>query len=541
MQRLKVFLVTAIKSVLAKLKRLAIHIFKHPFGSIWWAIKMYFALMFFSLFVACSFGAFASTPTTGTCKVGTPLEGVGCVTTAPIKSRYTIKWNNLSGSGQTAIEARDSLLSAWGSLSNVCNVNGTTSREVIEKYPLVEPSPPKNTSTGFKGRTTCNYTVFNTTTKTDEAKTSKSEASYTGISIIYGSGAVCPPEGVYKDFTLSHTKEDGTELCYKPFDIESCFADPKYSVANQYHFAPQDAGKGSICVDTDNIGLCPFVELDGGKGVFVPDRDSTFPCGEEPPSTPMPPPEPPENCTTTPSGMKVCKEDPNDKCTANSSGALSCGESCGYMNNVFVCFENPDVDPEQPEEPDVPRPPKDDNIENPDKPIADMLKKDFKDVQRGVESRLDGFAADMANLIKTEKAAKDQENKNSAQGNKLLNSINQNTADTVKELKKINEGTVAGSIEKPEFGEKNDWNQRNFGTVLKGKVDELGNLPIIKSATAFFDVSFAGSCPVYNVSVWVFEIQIDQFCSAEMQAIFPYIKAVVLLIAAFLAFRVAFL
>jgi hypothetical protein len=541
MQRLLDFLATATNAVLAKLKRLAIHIIKHPLGSMWWAVKMYFALMFFSLFVACSFGAFASAPTAGTCKIGTPLDGVGCTTTAPIKLRYTFNWAGFSGSGTSANDAYSKLTSAWSSSGGQCmSGKGSVSKKVLETYPPIEPSPPKSISVGFKGETTCTYTTIDPVTEQPVTNRSVTSALFTGISLTSGQGAVCPPEGVYEDFKLLHMTGTNTGLCYKAFDPPACFTDPKYNISSQFHFSKTDAGKGGVCVLVDNGLLCPFKELSGGNGVFAPDIDNKELCST-PPSTPTPPPVSPEVCHKTGSGFKACNADPNEKCTAQPSGQMSCPASCGYLNGVFMCFTEQDPTPD-PNKPDpLPRPDKNDQIDDPQKAISDMVKGDFKQIQRGVESRLDGFTVDMQNLLKSQDYAIDQANKNSAQGNKLLNSINQNTADTVKELKKINEGTVAGSIEKPEFGEKNDWNQRNFGTVLKGKVDELGNLPIIKSATAFFDVSFAGSCPVYNVSVWVFEIQIDQFCTAEMQAIFPYIKAVVLLIAAFLAFRVAFL
>ena len=534
MQRLKALLVTVINTLLAKLKRLAIHVIKHPLGSMWWAVKMYFALMFFSLFVACSFGAFAADNEIGQCAIGTPLAGVGCTT----GTRYNEQWKwtltkTINGStvtqyffGSTKLDAQTKACN-WA--AQVENANSKNNYYCVNGTLKVKP---------------CNLVMVNGVL---ECKFGAEQGvTLGGTAVIVPATHMCPPENeIFAAFTTLYQPNAITNLCKKDFDEpNTCFKDPKYSIANQYHFAPQDAGKGSVCVDSDGGQLCPWKELTGSNGVFSPDTSSTTPCTNEPPSDPMPPPPEPPECTFTVSGMKVCKEDPNTKCTANSSNAMSCPPSCGYMNNVFVCFENPSVEPEEPEEPeepDIPRPPADDNIENPDKPIADMLKKDFKDVQRGVETRLDGFAADMANLLKAEKAGNDQLVKNTAQGNKLLNSINQNTANTVDELKKLNEGTVAGAIEKPEFGDKNDWATRNFGTVLKGKVTELSNLPIIKSATSFFNVTFAGSCPVYNVSVWVFEIQIDQFCTAEMQAIFPYIKAVVLLIAALVAFRVAFL
>lgn len=529
MQRLSAFLVTVIKTVLVKAKRLAYHIVKHPLGSLWWAVKMYFALMFFSLFVACSFGAFAQTPAYDPndfraankreqwCGVNYPTICAESPSKA-IDLQITKFLQGQTVSTSTTRVTPTVLSKADPSLTDTSisvRITYQSQRSELRKIGI----PPVDTWVDF-APTQATHGI--------SAKRKMPDVEF------------CPPEGAEK-YKIGPIEADGEKRCYKPLD-NKCFQDPKYSLANQFHFASKDAGKGFVCVVGDNGQKCRWKELDGAKGVFSPDVDSSESCEEQPPSDPMPPPPEPPECAITPTGMKVCKEDPNTKCTANSSNAMSCPPSCGYLNNVFVCFENPDVDPEQPEEPDTPRPPKDDNIENPEKPLQDMLKKDFKDVQRGVETRLDGFAADMANLIKAEKGGNEQLVKNSAQGNKLLNSINQNTADTVEQLKILTEpGDEVEGIEKPEFEDKNDWKSRNFGTVMKAKGDEIMKLPIMTAIDKFFDVSFSGSCPTYSVSVWVFEINIDQFCSQQVQALFPYIKAVVLLMCSFFAIRIALL
>lgn len=535
MQRLLDFLATVTKAGAAKLKRLAIHIIKHPLGSIWWAVKMYFSLMFLSLFVACSFGAFASN-----CPVGSTATEDGLYCEAPAPSARLWRASVTHGA-ETKTFSRKELKDAQ---MDACNWFLSASQS--------ETTSGFRTCTG--GRSfqykECNYVV----------KDGKTVCDFTGswkYSNVNGSDwqgdsaqFYCPPDNpALGQLNILHKPSAISAYCRMPKPYE-CFKESKYLLANQFHFAPEDAGKGSVCVLSDNPDgqKCRWKELDGSKGAFVPDPDSTESCSDIPPSDPIPdPPEPPE-CTTTKSGMKLCKKDPNEHCTANSSNAMSCPPSCGFINNTdFVCFENPPEEPpeepEEPEEPDTPRPPKNDDIENPDKPLQDMLKKDFKDVQRGVESRLDGFAADMANLIKAEKGGNEQLVKNTAQGNKLLNSINQNTADTVKELKKLSEpGDKVEGIEKPEFEEnKNDWKVRNFGTVMKSKGDEIMKLPLMQAIDDFFDVSFSGSCPTYSVSVWVFEINIDQFCDQQVQSLFPYIKAVVLLMCSFFAIRIALL
>lgn len=542
MQRLKVFLLTAINAVYAKFKNLALHIIKHPLSSIWWAVKMYFALMFLSLFVACSFGAFASTQ----CPSGSQLNAThGCIIPAPIKPMFIVKIEGVTGDqAETVEKAFASTASKFASTTidegkdGFCDYKTTSTRSIV----LTSIGNFNEIKYLRKTSSSTTYSTTHSGITCPTAQPSFNDSPWTTYPIDQPASPYCPPDD-YPDF-LTKVLINTTTYCSKILPPQNqCFKDPKYSIANQYHFAPEDEGKGSVCVPSDNGQLCQWKELAGSNGVFQPDTDAPdSACDDKPPSNPLDPVPPPPDCTTTPSGMKVCKEDPNEKCTANSSGAMDCPQSCGYYNQQFVCFENPEVPPEEPEEPDTPRPPADDNIENPDKPLQDMLKKDFKDVQRGVETRLDGFAADMANLLKAEKKSNDDANKSNLQSNKLLNSINQNTGDTVKELKKLTEaGEVVAGIEKPEFEEKNDWQARNFGTVMKAKGDEIMNLPIMQAINNFFDVSFSGSCPTYAVSVWVFEINIDQFCSPQVQALFPYISAVVLLMCSFFAIRIALL
>lgn len=349
------------------------------------------ALLLTGLFLSF-FSTAQTAPTIGTCKIGTPLEGVGCTTTSPQKGIYTINWAGLSGSGTSANEARDSLLSAWGNKSEQCNVNGTTSRQVVEKYPLAEPNPAKSTTTAFRGKTTCNYTVFNTTTQQNESRTSENTAAYTGISVVYSFGFSCPPEGVYKDFTLSHTKQDGTKLCYKPFDVENC---PTESDGNIFFHVGQKGG-GSACVTMDDGSVCPFTESPTA-GYYTPDYANPQACNGKDGETPNAK----DDCTTNGAGQQVCKADPNEKCSA-SNGLLQCEEGCGYVNSVFMCFPDPEPEPEEPDEPDTPDPQPDDTIDNPDTLTPDMKKSDFKQVMRGIETRLESTKKELEDVQKND-------------------------------------------------------------------------------------------------------------------------------------------
>jgi len=151
----------------------------------------------------------------------------------------------------------------------------------------------------------------------------------------------------------------------------------------------------------------------------------------------------------------------------------------------------------------------------------------------------------MANQNQLSKQEIDGQKKSNDFSNQLLNSINQNTANTVAELKKLNEGDT-GESPLPEqaeidLGEKNDWSNRNFGTVMKAASDGILQQPVFSAVGRFFTASFSGACPSWSVSVWGFTIVIDQLCSETFQQVLPAIRAVILLIFAFFAFRVAFL
>ena len=82
---------------------------------------------------------------------------------------------------------------------------------------------------------------------------------------------------------------------------------------------------------------------------------------------------------------------------------------------------------------------------------------------------------------------------------------------------------------------------RNFSTVLKSHVDQMKNTEMYQALSGFFSVSFNGDCsPItfdFTVYSESFNISIDPFCNLT---IWPYIRAVVLCVFGFFAFRVCF-
>ncbi len=90
--------------------------------------------------------------------------------------------------------------------------------------------------------------------------------------------------------------------------------------------------------------------------------------------------------------------------------------------------------------------------------------------------------------------------------------------------------------------EKNDWEARNFGTVLTDFKADILATPVGQVSNNFFSVHVGvANCPTWRVDTWVFHFDIDQFCSPIMSSIWVLIRAVLLAAASFLAFRWAFL
>lgn len=518
-----------------KLKQLLLHIIKHPLGSIFWVVKAYLALMFLSIFVACSFGAFAEVPSDlSDYKLPKTGDSFCAETTHPATSVFTTYACESTKSSATSKAAP--LYAAQ--LASLC------SQVAMRKNCSVTVASTTETSAEFNLR--YDQIVYQDSKTGEEILSPQNLPNYRSTTFSFKLSQLksCPPDA-FPLYTLAHTVNNEMR-CYKPIsDAKKCWpAGGDWEFAPQYFFTHGSSSMETICaLKDDNSGQkCPWKKV--GTGVYVPHPTSTRNCTNDPnpPEPPAPNPDP-AKCVTGGNGLKVCDANPNEKCTANSTGALSCSAKCGYVNNQFFCFDNPNQPNLDPSLPDKdPLNPVDDSLPDASKLIADMTKGDFKGVLKGAEGRLDNLLTEIQNGNKTTEAQLDQLLKkegNDSKDDALLKSIDENT-NAIKESLQGDGNNQGGT--KPEFTEpQNNWSQRNFGTIMKEKADQILALPLFTSVRGFFNVSFGGSCPTYSVSVWVFEIQIDQFCSAQMTALWPYIKAVVLLLCSFFAIRIALL
>jgi len=92
--------------------------------------------------------------------------------------------------------------------------------------------------------------------------------------------------------------------------------------------------------------------------------------------------------------------------------------------------------------------------------------------------------------------------------------------------------------------ESNDWGQRNFGTVLTANAERFKALPVFSLPSTFFNANIAGgSCPSYTGSFTLFgtsfDVSFDAFCSQTLMNVMPYIRAVVMMLFGWLAWRIA--
>ena len=76
-----------------------------------------------------------------------------------------------------------------------------------------------------------------------------------------------------------------------------------------------------------------------------------------------------------------------------------------------------------------------------------------------------------------------------------------------------------------------------FEKSLKKFKEKLEKLPNTKAITEFFKFNGSGSCPVWAVNVWVFDIVIDQQCSPNIP--WGLIRGIIIAVAALVAARIA--
>lgn len=177
-------------------------------------------------------------------------------------------------------------------------------------------------------------------------------------------------------------------------------------------------------------------------------------CGEQPD---------PGSCFMAGNGMEVCPSDPDEKCTSyvhEGQTFYDCPANCGFIQDMFYCTKEPDI-------PDIPdmshcfkvatgyacpsdSPNPDDTLDNPNKPMPDMTKGDFKETNKGIETRLNAtnkLLGDLTGYGAANNQALADLNAKQLAANGILNQIRQNTAATAGNTKDIKDALTGDALE----------------------------------------------------------------------------------------------
>lgn len=245
------------------------------------------------------------------------------------------------------------------------------------------------------------------------------------------------------------------------------------------------------------------------------------------------PPENDDGCLDFGNGVTACEADPNTTCPNGQ-----CPEGCGTYDigggPVFACLASEDPQPDEPIDP----------IETVE-PI-DITGEEY-DTIRGTNQLLANQGAQISTLTLIGQEQRAEQVRTTRAVTDLGSKLDEQTA-LLRQIKEGVESEEQDTSTPANFGdgklyEANDYDQKNYGTVLVAAVEEMKASPIYEAVGGFFDITLSGSCPTYSTSVPYLNttITIDQFCSQTMNSIWPFVKAIILLVFSFLAFRVAVL
>lgn len=438
-------------------------------------------------------GLFFSSPSyatsTGTCAIGTPVDGVGCVTPAS-SGKLWASATSFKGTSFTA-KNKSLAIAQSESCSWYLNVSASSTTSSFREC-------TSGRSYRYKE---CQYAVIN----------GQTQCTYNGS---YQSGRVpgsdyetpvdyyCPPDDPkYSDFGILYKPNPTTNLCQKGFDLEKPSTCPTAPDGNNYFHVGQKGG-GKVCLENDQGDSCPYKE-EGTSGFYTADYSDPTSCQDTPPD----PPNDNKDCSPNGAGQMVCNADPDEKCQSKN-GLLVCQDGCGFMNGVFKCFKEPPKpeEPEEPEQPEVPDPPIDDNITDPDKPLADMTKADLKSTYRGIETRLES----------TKKELEDVQKKNDQNTKGIVSAIN----NVGRKVDKTNEN-LESAFKGEKFDEKGLADEADIkaglGITGSEKITDLknGEISIDSFKSSFAPFLSSSQCPPpRSISIMgkSYQLDWDPFC-----------------------------
>lgn len=329
---------------------------------------------------------------------------------------------------------------------------------------------------------------------------------------------------------------------------------------------------GAINAVQQTVEICPpsaFPQFDQGPfqaengnnycyyPAATPDNDDGEDCPPDTIGDCDIPDEP--QCSTGGNGMEVCEADPNEKCSSyehEGKTFYDCPTGCGFIQDQLFCTTEPDSDGEIPDmsncfkvatgwacPPDSPTP--DDNIDNPEKTLPDMTKGDFKETNKGVETRLDATNSLLGDIAGTGKATNQgiaDLNAKALAANGILSQIRQNTGATAGNTKDILDLLKENSEAEP-LELDNDWKSvfsAGLGITGDETIDDLtkSEITLDQFKSEFQWSSSSSQCPqprAINILSKTFYMDWQPFCTA-----FNVLGYFILAAAYFLSIRIAF-
>lgn len=484
-----------------KLKRACLFVIKHPFKTLVFIAKLYLALLAFLFLLVFLLSSAASAQVI--------YDNAGFVNTGFASGCDAIANPPLE---QQAQDFEDALRAG----------NGTSG----DYYRNFSRSPSLNTNGQYcQNRLTVDYEQcdYNHSTSAITSCTSKSKAFLSGWGNIT-QVPQCPPDS-HPDYVVMGDQSDGSTYCFSPATLEAvdtCDSLDEYGNSQAFPMT-EDVGSsacisksdGSACtanrvssvtssssgtttyiysVAPGDSGACYGLDSTGGQGI----TDTGEQCQEL-------------------NGQNFCLEDPTLVCDENGVCPSGCGSFDIDGQQQFGCFgEDTDGDG------------------NNDYELPDTGDGDGDGTGDG-GGDTGGQGTDLTatnNLI--------------AQLGSKLDNIDGKLNGIGNQLGRGAAVQFPGDDENGEMygvGEPNNYDERNFGTVMEAAVNEMSQTPLSNSVNEFFEVTLTGTCPVYSANVPYMNtvITIDHFCGPVMNSVWPIISAVIILVFSVLAFRVAIL
>lgn len=507
-----------------RLLRLAKYIVRHPFKSIWFVIKAYMATLLFVLLTVFFFGAVSAKAQANIfdqASNGVPAQVTrGCDTGDVTISSYIAEQNARDNLPRTESTWYADAKTNDGYIETYFPPDGQGNCQ--ERYWVKSSGGQINSQTGerfgqYESRDVVSISGFPVESPSCDNLGNNADGSF-----------------AYPDHKHLGSKSDGSFSCFTAQDLEDvdtcdlsnpdvlgsssspdkvCFHKPdgskcamdKYSANGQFAYA--QALEPSSCYE-GQYAINPY---------------------EEPPVTPPAG----DNCQDIGGGVDFCPTDPANVCHPITG---QCPTGCGSFgiggDTVFGCLkdQNSTCDPTQ-EICSTPQTPDDvivDPIMSTDDPRFQTTE-GTNTILTGTNQRLTTIGS---NIQETTQAVRT-----------VGTGIGQATQG-IEEIKE--ELSTTKSVGFPDAGElhtANDYETRNYGTVMQAAIEQMQQAELSKAVNEFFEISLTGSCPIYTANVPYLNstITIDQFCGSVMNQVWPIIRVIILLVFSILAFRVAVL